>query len=262
MQTQIDLRLPASIRFAQLLNRALSWGMPPEQRHVFLTETLGDWEEMEQDQGSFRVIVRALRGIPTAMWARLDERDITALPAAIAIAIVGAAGIAAGLLDGTYPSDIRRFVLLSALGTLVLGATLIADPRRVVLRRYRLPAVLLTAGFWGMAANMPTVEDWQYETPFVDTVLADVAMVVGFVLVGIGFAMVVIASFATRRRLVLTGAGLTIMTGTALFGCGQIAWGVVAVNTDPTITVVSIGIGLAALSFLHVVPRLRRLQIV
>ena len=262
MQTQIDLRLPASIRFAQLLNRALSWGMPSDQRQVFLTETLGDWEEMQRDQGSFRVVTRALRGIPAAMWARLDEHDITALPAAIAIAIVGAAGLAASLLDSPYPSDVRRFVLLSALGTLVLGATLITDPRRIVLRRYRLPAVMLATGFWGMASNMPTAEDWPYETPFVDTVLADVAMVVGFTLVGFGFAMVAIASFATKRNSVVTGAGLTIMVGTALFACGQIAWGVVAVNTDPAITAISIGIGLASLSFLHVVPRLRRLQIV
>ena len=52
------------------------------------------------------------------------------------------------------------------------------------------------------------------------------------------------------------------MIGTILFALGQIAWGVVAVNTDPKITVVSIAVALASLSFAHVMPRLRKLEIV
>lgn len=261
MQAQPILRLPFSIRFAHYLNRVLSWGMPHQERLAFLAETLADWEEMKRDRGSMSIFARSLRGIPTGIWARFDEHETTALPAAVAAALVGGAGTAAGLLD-TYPLDIRRFIFLSSWGALLLGATLLRDPRRIVLRRHRLSGLILAAGFWGVATNMPSQADWPYDAPFVDAVLADVAMVVGFTLVGVGFALIVIASFVTPRRIVTRGAGLAIMTGTALFAGGQIAWGIVAVTTDPAITATSIGIGLASLSCLHVVPRLGRLQLV
>lgn len=180
----------------------------------------------------------------------------------MAIAFVGLAGFAAGLLDTTYPMDVRRFVLPSALGTFILGATLISNPRQIILRRYRLPGAILAAGFIGMALNMPTQADWPYDTPFVEAVLADRVIAGGIVAVGIGFVLLVTASFLKKRRLVAATSGLTIMLGTALFAAGQIAWGIVAVATDPAITVTSVGLGLAALSFLHVLPRLRKLEIV
>ena len=262
MQTQLHVGLPLSIRFAQLINHVLSWGMAQAERRTFLAEALDDWEEMHRDRGSLGVLARAIRGIPAGIWARLDENDITALPAALAIAALGIGGIAAGLLDGTYPFDLRRYVLLSAVGTLLLGTTLMRDPRRIVLRKYRVASLMLAAGFVGMAANMPTWEEWQYDTPFVDTVVADRLIGAGFVAVGVGFAAVFVASLLSHRRQIVLTAGWGIMIGTILFALGQIAWGVVAVNTDPKITVVSIAVALASLSFAHVMPRLRKLEIV
>jgi hypothetical protein len=138
----------------------------------------------------------------------------------VAIAFVGLAGFAAGLLDTTYPMDVRRFVLPSALGTFILGATLISNPRQIILRRYRLPGAILAAGFIGMALNMPTQADWPYDTPFVEAVLADRVIAGGIVAVGIGFVLLVTASFLKKRRLVAATSGLTIMLGTALFAAG------------------------------------------
>jgi len=260
MQAQTDIGLPLSIRFAHQLNRFLSWGMAHEFRESFLSEGLADWEEMHRDRGSISVLLRALRGVPTAVWARFDEHDTTALPAAVAITLLGVAGVAAGLLETAYPMDTRRFALLSAFGTFLMGATLIRDPRRLVLRRYRLSALLLGAGFIGMAANLPPAEAWAYDVPLAETAVIDGVLAVGFSLVGIGFALVVLASFVSKR--LLTYAGIAIMVGTALFAGAQIAWGITAVTVDPAITVTSVAVGLASLSLLHVVPRIRKLKIV
>lgn len=262
MQTQLHVGLPLSIRFAQSINRMLSWGMTQADRSTFLAEALADWEEMYRDRGSLGVLERAVRGIPAGIWARLDQNDTTALPAAMAIAAVGVGGIGAGLLDGTYSFDIRRFVLVSAIGTLLLGATLMRYPRRIVLRKYRVASLMLATGFIGMAANMPTSDEWQYDTPFVDTVVADRLIAAGFIAVGVGFAAVFIASLITHRRPVAVVAGWGIMIGTILFSFGQISWGLSAVGTDLKITVVSIVVALGSLSFAHVMPRLRKLEIV
>jgi hypothetical protein len=236
--------------------------MPRCERRVLLSETYADWVDMYSDQGATAVTLRALRGIPTGVWARLDEHDTTAVPVAVAVSLVGGAGIAAGLLERTYPMDLRRFVLLSAIGTFLIGAAMMRDPRRVVLRRLRIPGVMLSAGFLGMAANIPAPHEWRYDDQYLETVLIDRAMAAGFAAVGIGFALVVIASFATRRRPLALAGGAAIVAGTATFACAQIVWGVTAVTVDPAITATSLGVGLAALSFLHVVPRLRKLQIV
>ncbi len=261
MEAQTNMDLPRSIRFAQRINRVLSWGMQPQQRQTFLVETLTDWEEMHRDRGSQGVTVRALRGIPAAVWARFDEDNITALPASLAIALVGLAALGAGLLDSIYPVAVRRFIILAALGTFILGAILMSNPRRIVIRRYRLPTFMLAAGFLGMATHMPEHTEWQYDSPFVDTVIADVFMLVGFTVVGIGFSMIFAASFLTKPRVLAMVAGILIMMGTASFAGGQIAWGIAAVATDPAITATSIGVGLASLSFLHVLPRLRHLEL-
>lgn len=262
MQAQTDQQLPLSIWLAHQTSRLTSWGMPSHERNSYLAETLADWSEMQADRGSVSVFFRAIKGIPAGIWARFDEHDTTALPASLAIAFVGICGLVAGLLEAAYPVHMRRFVLLAALGTFLLGANLLRDPRRLILRRYRIPGLMLATGFGGMAANMPTQADWPYDAPFVDTPLADLGIVVGFVLVGLGFAAMVLASFAKRPQRLTMVAAITVMAGTALFATAQIAWGVVAVAIDPAITVTSVGIGLAALSFLHVVPRLRHLEIV
>jgi hypothetical protein len=234
--------------------------MPQAERSRLLSETLADWDAMHRAEGSARVIRRAIRGIPAAMWARLDEGDTTALPVAVAVSLIGITGIAVGLLERTYPLDLRRFILVTALGTLLLGAAMMRDPRQLVLRRYRLPATMLVAGFFGMAANMPSPQEWQYDAPYVETILIDRITATGFAAVGIGFAAIVVASFLSRGRLVTLIGGASVMAGTAAFGCAQIGWGFAAVTTDLAITATSIAVGLSALSFIHVVPRLRKLQ--
>ena len=244
------------------MNRVLSWGMEPRQRDSFLAEGLADWDDMQHTEGTARVVLRALRGIPAGIWARLDEGDTTALPVSVAISLVGLAGTAAGLLERTDPMDMRRFVLLSAVGTFLLGALMMREPRRIVLRTYRLPGTLLAAGFLGMAANMPEPDQWPYETQVLETALIDLAMATGFAAVGIGFAAIVIASLIHEPRPLAFKGGVAVVVGTGIFGCAQIAWGIAAVTIDAAITVTSVGVGLAALSFIHVVPRLRKLQIV
>lgn len=262
MRTELHPSLPQSVRFSVAVTRFLTWGLPAHTRKTLHWEMLADWCDMHREEGAAAVIVRALRGVPSGVLSRLDTGETTTLPVAVAASLVGVAAIASSALGGTYPMDIRRFILISAVGAVLGGAVMFRDPRRLVLRRLRVPGMMISVGFVGMAMNIPTPDEWMYDTPYADTPLIDSATAAGFVAVGTGFAMVVLASFLVRRRvLAIAGAG-AIGVGTAVFACAQIAWGITAVTVDPAITVTSISVGLAALSFLHAVPRLRNLQIV
>ena len=52
-----------------------------------------------------------------------------------------------------------------------------------------------------------------------------------------------------------------VAAGTVVFGISQIVWGILAAPVDLAITMPSVLAGLAALSLVHVMPRLRHLQI-
>lgn len=50
-------------------------------------------------------------------------------------------------------------------------------------------------------------------------------------------------------------------TGLVLFACGQIIWGAWAATVDVWLAAASIVMGLAALSWVHIMPRLRHLLV-
>lgn len=262
MQSQSDLRLPPTIRFAQAISRLLSWGMTVDERQQFLSESLADWEAMGRDQRPWNVLLRAVRGIPAAIWIRLSDREVTSMPAGMAMTLVGIGGIATGARSSTYPSPFRQFVVVTSLGLLLVGINFVRDPRRLVLRRYRAAGSITAIGFIGAAANLPTADQWPYSEPVLEHRLMDSALQVSFVVIAIGFLLLVAASFfPARRRLVLySGGALTV--GIATLGINQVGWGVGMAPVDLTMTVASIVIGLGALSFVHALPRLRHLDII
>lgn len=246
--------LPNTVRVAQALSRTLTWGIPCDQRRDLLAESDHDWEMMYRDQGPYRLLARALRGIPMTIWARMEERDHTALPAAITFALLAVAGIGAGLLDRMYPVDIRRYVFVSALGLGLTGIAMARSPRSIPLSRLRVPALVLFVGFLGMATNMPSASDWRYPTPVVGSAAGDALIVAGFAVVAFG-CLVMAAGTARLFRV----GGITIIAGAILFGVGQIVWGVEAVTVEPAVTATSLPLGLGALVIAHVTPRLRHL---
>jgi hypothetical protein len=189
----------------------------------------------------------------------MEDRDHTALPAALAFAVLAAAGIGAALLERAYPSDLRWFTFLSATGVGMASITMARYPRRVPLRRLRIPMLVLSAGFLGMACSMPADSEWGYASPIIDTPLGDALIALGFTVIGMGCFLIVVFSFAAAPQTLLHIGGIGIVAGAILFGTGQLIWGIVAVTVDPMVTATSVPIGLGAYSLAHVTPRLRHL---
>jgi hypothetical protein len=239
----------------------LTWGMQAEERKPLLTEGLADWEAMAKRRTGYQILWRAIRGIPSAIWIRLSDRETTSLPAGLALSLVGLGGIAVGLQSSAYPFEFRRFVMLTALGLMLVGVNFVRDPRRIVLARYRLAATISGVGFAGLAVTLPRNEQWPYEDPVLQTAIVDRSMQIAFVIIATGFLLLLASSFIRSGLRLATGSGLVLMIGVAALGVTQLSWAFAMTPVDLTAALASIVIGLAALSFVHVMPRLRHMRI-
>ncbi len=255
-------RIPLAVTVARTLTRLLSWGMEPQRRAVYISECDNDWDLMSREFGSHRVLGRAVRGIPTAIIGRMDDHDLTAIPASLVLVVIALATGGMALMDRTYPLDVRRWIVVSAISLAIGSAVFLSNPRHIDLHRLRWPALALGIGVIGIAVNMPTASDWPYDYPYMDPTLSDTITVGGFVAIAIGCLLITLASVAIAhgRRLAL-GGGTVAVTGIALFGTGQIVWGIMAAPVDLTITITAIGAGLGSYALAHVLPRLRHLDI-
>ena len=262
MHFQSDEKLPLTVRLAHSINRLLTWGMPRDIRRRYLSEALADWEAMANETGPHRVLWRALRGVPAAIWGRLDDHDVTSLPAGIALSMVGIGGLAASAQSVAYPAPFRRSAMVAAFGFLLVGINFVRSPRRVILRRYRPVGVVVAAGFAGLALTLPTNAQWPYDAPVLAHPVVDGAMQLSFVIISLAFVALVAASLVPARFGLATKAGLILIVGAVVHGFAQLAWGIWMATVDLAATAPSVVIGLAALSFAHVLPRLRHIEIV
>jgi len=209
-----------------------------------------------------KILWRALRGIPAAVWVRLSDRAVTAMPAGVALSIVGLGGVVSGSWGSPYPTPFREFVLLACLGLLLVGLNFMRDPRLLVLARFRAAAAFIAVGFTGLASTLPTAAQWPYEGPVLEHYVMDRALQVAFAMIAVGSLLIIVASYRAWASRIVSPAGVLLVSGTAIIGVTQVAWGVTLAPVDLAISVASIVIGLGALSFTHVVPRLRHLQFV
>jgi hypothetical protein len=262
MQNREQPGLRLSVRVAHALNRLLTWGMRIEDRKLLLTEGLADWEAMAEARRGHHVIGRALRGIPSAIWIRLNDREVTSLPAGVAMSLIGLGGVAVGVQSSAYPFGFRRFVILASLGVMLVGLNFVRSPRSINLRKYRLAAATASIGFFGLAITLPTNSQWPYEAPVVETAFVDAAMPISFLIIAAGCGLVLAASFTRGRPPLVSLGGFVLVAGVALLGVAQLAWAFAMVPIDLTSALASVVIGLAALSFVHVLPRLRHIEIV
>lgn len=262
MQFQAEPRLRLSVRVAHSLNRLLTWGMRTEERNPLLSEGLADWEAMAETRGWRQITWRAIRGVPSAIWARLSTRDITSMPAGLALAIVGLGGVAAGLQSSAYPSGFRSFVIMTSSGLMLVGMNFVRDPRRIILPNYRAALALAAAGFVGLAVSLPTAAEWPYDGPVLENAIMDRAMQVSFLMIALGLLLLFGASFRRGRSRIVSLAGMVLVTGVAILGVTQISWAFGMTPIDLTTALASVVIGLGALSFVHVLPRLRHLEII
>jgi hypothetical protein len=236
--------------------------MAAEERRHLLSETLADWEAMSHDQRSGRILWRAIKGIPAAIWVRLDRPSVSAMPAGVALSMVGIGGIASGLWGSPYPAPFRQFVVLACFGLLLVGINFVRDPRRVVLARYRLAATCVVVAFSGLAFNLPTAAQWPYEGPVLEHIVMYRALQVSFATISSAFFLLLVASFHRAAPRLVSAAGSALVLGAAILGITQVAWGVTMAPVDLAMTTASTVIGLGALSFAHVLPRLRHLEVV
>jgi hypothetical protein len=189
----------------------------------------------------------------------MDDHEATALPAAVVFAAIAGTALFSGIVDDGYPVDIRLFLTVFAVGFLSTGLVLWRSPRRLTLKNLRVPALATATGLIGIALNMPAENDWQLDAPFVDTPVADVFMVVGFLTAAVGYLMIVAATFVSSpRRLVVVG-GLGAVAGSICFGTGLLVWGAAAATVDLQLSASAITAGLSGYSLAHVLPRVRML---
>lgn len=262
MQSHPGPRLPLAIRVGHAINRLSTWGMTSAERQRLLSEGLADWEAMAADRRPVQILGRAMRGIPAAIWVRLSDHEVTAMPAGIALSMVGMGGMASGLWGSPYPAPFRQFVVLACLGLLLLGLNFVRDARRLVLPRYRPAMACIIVGFAGLGLTLPTAAQWPYEGPVLEHIVMDRALQVSFGMISTGFLLLILASFRTTAPRLLSAAVFLLVAGTTILGVTQVAWGVTMAPVDLAMTAASIVIGLGALSFTHVLPRLRHLDVV
>jgi hypothetical protein len=236
--------------------------MAGDERRRLLGETLADWEAMSREHRSPRILWRATKGIPAAIWFRLSDREVTAVPAGIALSMVGIGGVASGLWGSPYPAPFRQFLILACLGLLLLGVNFVRDARRLVLARHRPAAACVIVGFVGLALTLPTAAQWPYEGPVVEHIVMDRALQVSFAMISTGSLYLLLASFRKTAPPLISAAGLLLVAGTAIIGVSQVAWGITMAPVDLPMAAGSLMIGLGALSFTHVLPRLRHLNVV
>lgn len=258
---KVDLKgLPRAVQIAYAIGRALTWGMPEGARLHIHAEGIADWEAMKSDHSSAAVLARAVRGIPAGIWGRLDFEQATALPAATAVGILGLGGITAGGLDTAYAVPLRLAIVTAGLGALILALVAFASPRRLTRSRLVTPLALAGLGFAGMAEFTPGVAAIVREHPFAETPF-DVILSAGFVTTAAGFALLALAAATRGTSQQFHRSGLILIGGLGIFSLGQLVWGMSTVTYDLAIALPSIGAGLAAAAAVHLVPRLRHLEI-
>lgn len=249
------------VRLACGSNRAFSWGMPANERCEYLAETAADWEEMLAEKGAKRVAVRALAGIPAWLWARLSLRNTTTLPAALGVTLVALGGMAASLQPGAYSGRVRALMAVASIGLLLGSVELFRSPRQIVLRRFAIPALLAAVGTIGVGFEMPAVTAWEYETAALNNPMVDAMTQAGLLALGAGCAISAINGFLVARRRIAIVSGTLVVLGLGFIGVSQIIWGIWDTSVDLGLAVSSIMTGLAALSLVHVMPRLRNVEI-
>ncbi len=251
---------PRGLRTARLLSRVFTWGLPDEERRNQLAESDAYWESMAADIGSFRATFHAIRAIPSWLWSRLAARDTTTLPAALGCAFVAVGGVTAILQPATYTTRVKMLMGIASASLVLASITLLRTPRRLVIRRFRIPATLAAIGFTGIGLNVPNAVTLVDGTPMLESPLLDNLTGLSLLIIGVGCAAGAINGFIFLSRKLAIIAGAIIGLGLALLGVTQIVWGVWDAQIDIGLAAASIVAGLAALSLTHVLPRLRHLE--
>jgi hypothetical protein len=251
-------------RLVLAIDRVLTWGMEASDRESVLAEQAADWEAMSRDTSPIqrlRLIGRQLRGIPAAIWWRLTRTEITGLPVAGAMGVISL-GLALEVAIPGYPLDHRLSLLLVAGGLAAASWRLIRQPRHIVIKEWRLIAIVLACGAAGTFLTFPSDDSWSAYDPEMALPIVDLLVGVASVALVVGFLALFAASFVEgRRRQTAMVAGILMMAGALLHATAQVLNGIWVSPIDLYATAVWFGSGLGLVLGAHMILRLRHLEI-
>ncbi len=244
-----------------MLNRPFTWGLDEEDRRVAETDAATYFEAMAADVGPVRTTIAAIRSMPGWLWDRLSAGRVTTLPAATGLALLAVTSCYVVVLPNGFTSTIRILFAINSLGLFLATAALIRRPRRLVIRDFSLPALLIGIAVIGIALVTRDEAAWSsFPHPPVGSG-ADLMFRVGLGVLGIGCLIAAVNGFVFNDRRLALSALASATVGFALFGSGIIFWAIGDAPDQWGFATSAAIAGLAALSAVHVLPRLRHLEI-
>jgi len=252
---QIGLGLPG------LLSRLFTWGLPDEIRRDHIAEADAHWEAMVSDLGNVRVALHAIRSIPAWLWDRLSERDTTTLPAALAVAVTGFSGARLWLYPLKFGPLTRTGGGIAVVGLLMISVAFMIEPRKIVLRRFRFPALVAAIGLVVASVGIAVTDDWSQSTFATASPITTLLSVAGLVFIGFGCVLGTVNGFILEEYAIAFASEVAVVLGLALLGVSQIAWGLWEFEANLGLALAFFGSGLGALAIAHVLPRIRHLEV-
>lgn len=208
------------LSWAGWFDRLLTWGLEPAERAEILSERESDRFEhiADPDASTTSIVTRSVWSSLGDVWYRFVGSDTSALPLALAFALIGIGAFADAFTSEISPV-VAGFNVVTGAGYLALAAAGIRQPRKLQ-RVWLLPGLVLASiGTMSGAVVMPVATDAGPFALFAKVALAGVAT---------GLAIVAVALMRPHfdREWIIRGG--KIIWGSALFmAIGAIGWTVV-----------------------------------
>lgn len=198
----------------------LTWGLDPAERAEILSERESDRFEhvADPDASMASVVARSIWSSLGDVWYRFVSVETSALPLALAFAVIGIGALADAFTSELSPA-VAGFNVLTGVGYLALAAAGLRQPRRLQ-RVWLLPGLVLASiGTMSGAVVIPVASDAGPFGWFAKVALAGVAT---------GLAVVAVALMRPHFDRAWIIRGGKIIWGSALFmAVGAIGWTVV-----------------------------------
>jgi hypothetical protein len=212
------------LRTGAWIDRALTWGLDPEERSALLHERGADRFDhlADPDASVMSVTGRTGRSAVADVGYLILGGEATAVPVAFMFAVIGL-GAFWQAATADFEPIVRMFNAILAVGLVAVAAAGLRRPRAIY-RPWLLPALLIASiGTLGGAITIPIVAG---------TEVYDLANKGALVVVTIGFLVVAAAvTPSTVNRIWLIRGGAVLWAAALGNAIAQLGWGVVDAGT-------------------------------
>jgi hypothetical protein len=212
------------LRTGTRIDRALTWGLDPEERSALLQEREADrFDHMaDPDTSIMAVVGRTGRSALADAGYLVLGGEVTAVPVAVMFAVIGL-GAFWQAATADFEPILRMFNAILAVGLVAVAAAGLRRPRAIY-RPWLLPALLIASiGTLGGAITIPIIAG---------TEVYDLANKGALVVVTIGFLVVAAAVVpSTVNRIWLIRGGVVLWAAALGNAIAQLGWGVVDAGT-------------------------------